>query len=360
MKKILFVHGSALNRAGTENFMMNVIRYAPKDLRIDLLVFSKKKGSYEEAFIEKGTNIYHLAPSSFFKVLAMLKKERYDLVHAHMNALNGIILPVFKLMGVKVLVSHSHGSKNFVDNYFLDKLENVIKKLIPLWTDHLLACSKEAGAFLYGKHPYRLIDNGIDLDRFYYDAQTRARKRQELGLDDMLLVGAIGRLNFQKNPLFLLDVLAVLKKSITKVKLVYIGEGELKEAIIQKAAELKIGSDVLLLGSRNDVPELLNALDFVLMPSLFEGLPYALVEAQASGVYCLCSTNVDQRTKLTANFTFLKIDDPKSWADVIKENSIYDRQDETSSLKRQGFDAKDNVMKLCGYYIECLNKKGSK
>lgn len=354
MKKILFVHGSALNKAGTENFMMNVIKNIDADFKIDLLVFSKNRSALDEDFLKLGAKIYYLSPRSFFKVLKAIKKAHYDLVHAHMNALNGIVLLIFKIMGIKVLISHSHGSKNFVDNRFLDHLENIIKRAIPYLSDHLLSCSKEAGDFLYGHHPYKIINNGIDLTRYRFNKTKRAIKREELKLKDEIALGAIGRLNFQKNPLFLLEVLNLLKKEGLKAKLFFIGEGELQEALMNKMKELKLEGETVFLGSRDDVGDILSALDFVLMPSLFEGLPYALVEAQASGAYCLASANVDRRTKMIDHFSFLKIDDPQVWAKTIKDHVDYKRQDETKALKEKGYDVKDNIKALGAYYRSLL------
>lgn len=354
-KKVLFIHGGTLEKAGTESFMMNVLRHIDKSAyQIDFVVFGCKPGTYDEEVRSHGSKIYAINLFTLFKMSREIKKSRYDIVHSHMNALNALILPYFRMLGIKTLISHSHGSRNFINNRLIDIIENQLKKLIPHITGNLLACSKEAGDFLYGRYPYTIINNGIDTGIFHFDPDWRNKARKEMGLDDKLVIGAIGRLNFQKNHSFLLDVFAKIAARRDDAVLLLIGDGELRGSLEKQTKALRIDDNVRFLGIRQDVNVILSTLDFVMMPSLFEGLPYALVEAQATGVFCLAADTIDQKTAMTPNFIFLPIDDKEIWVETCLNNCGYTRKDESSTIKNKGFDVVQNVKDLERYYQKVL------
>lgn len=354
-KKILFIHGGTLEKAGTESFMMNVLRHIDKSAyQIDFVVFGCKPGAYDDEVRSYGSKIYAINLFTLLKMSREIKRAGYDIVHAHMNALNALILPYFRMLGIKILISHSHGSRNFINNRVIDFLENQLKRITPHLTFNLLACSKEAGDFLYGKHPYTIINNGIDTTIFHYDPVLRNNIRKAMNIEDKLVIGAIGRLNFQKNHSFLLKVFVKIAQKRKDAVLLLIGDGELKENLQKQAETLKIEDHVHFLGIRQDVNAILSALDFVMMPSLFEGLPYALVEAQATGVFCLASDTIDQKTAMTGNFVFLPIDDPDIWANACLERLDYIRKDESLTIKEKGFDVIQNVKDLEHYYQKVL------
>lgn len=365
-KKILFVHGGILQKAGTETYMMSVFRHIdPEKYQIDFVVFGLEAGDYDDEVLAKGATIYRL-PTNPMKLIKMVRSEtfqqtlkaaNYDIVHAHMNALNYPILKYLKEMGIPVLVSHSHGTKHFVENRFLIFVKETMKRKIKTITSNLLACSKGAGDFLYDDAPYTIINNGVDTDTYRYNPKTRATMRASLNLDGKCVLGHIGRFNFQKNHDFLLDVFSDVVKMEPTAHLLLVGDGELKAHIVSKIASLGLQDMVTLLGVRDDIPNILQAIDHFIMPSLFEGLPFVLVEAQATGLQCFAATTIDSQSEIIEPFHFLPLDCAKSWAQAIVDHREYERVDTQAVLKAKGFDVVENVLTLEHYYDTITQKE---
>lgn len=355
-KKVLFIHGGILQKAGTETYMMSVFRNIdPLKYTIDFVVFGENQGAYDQEVLDKNSKIFRI-PTSIAKtgklktIKNQIKDQNYDIVHAHMNALNAPILNFFKKLGIPVLISHSHGSKHFVQNKALIFIKEIWKKKISSITPYLLACSKAAGDFLYGDAPYTIINNGVDTSSYDFNTEVRERVRHELKLKDEVVYGHIGRFNFQKNHKFLIDVFASILKKQENSHLVLVGDGELREDIVTQIEKLGIKDKVTLLGVRDDIPNILQALDCFIMPSVFEGLPFALVEAQASGLQCFAADTIDSQSKILNNFHFLPLSCPESWSNSILENLDTNRQSTKSILIDKGFDVFENVNKLEEFY----------
>lgn len=367
--KILFVHGGTLSKAGTEAYMMSVFRNVdPSQIHIDFLVFGQAHGYYDQEVLSQGSKIYRLpmTPSQFLHgkpTIRQLKNkiiaEHYDIVHSHMNALNPHILKYMKKLGIRVRISHSHGSAHFIKNKLAIAYKEQLKKKIPKYATDLLACSEEAGDFMYGNHPYTINNNAIDTLAFTYNETKRNAIRQELGISDKLVFGNVARFNFIKNPLFLLDVFALLKKDLDHAVLVMVGDGEMHQQIEDKIVEYGLQDSVLILGMRDDVERLYLAFDHFLFPSVSEGFAYVLVEAQTSGLQCFSSNTVPHKRKMTENFYFLPIDDPRKWRDFILGKLDYERKDQRQLLIDSGYDEADNVKKLVAYYQNCLKKSSA-
>lgn len=357
--KILFVHGGTLKKAGTETFMMSVFRNIDKSkFHIDFLVFGETPGDYDQEVIEAGAKIFRfplkisnlLHPTHLRTLNKSIQFESYDIVHAHMNALNYPILKHFKKMGIKTLISHSHGSKHFVENKLLITLKERWKRKIPSVTTHLLACSKAAGDFLYESTPYELINNGVDTTKYQYNPMIRKAYRESMNLDNKFIYGHIGRFNFQKNHKFLIDVFRHIKNLDDKAHLILVGEGELEKEIVSQINNLGLQEHVTLLGVRDDIPELLQMMDGFIMPSVFEGLPYVLVEAQASGLQCFAADTIDSQSKILNSFFFLPLDCPQNWAQFVILNRKPDHIQSRDILIDKGFDVYENVRNLESYY----------
>lgn len=355
-KKVLFIHGGTLQKAGTETYMMSVFRNIdPLKYTIDFVVFGEKPGAYDQEVLDKNSIIFRI-PTSISKIGKLkaiknqIKEQNYDIVHAHMNALNAPILKIFKKLGIPILISHSHGSKHFVQNNFLILIKESMKKKISKITPYLLACSKAAGDFLYGDAPYTIINNGVDTLSYDFNKDIRLNIRRELKLTDEVVYGHVGRFNFQKNHKFLIDVFANILKKQANSHLILIGEGELHDDIINQIDTLGIKNNVTLLGVRDDIPNILQALDCFIMPSVFEGLPFALVEAQASGLQCFAADTIDSQSKILDTFHFLPLSCPESWSNYILENLDINRHSTHTILAEKGFDVFENVKTLEIFY----------
>lgn len=357
--KILFVHGGTLKKAGTETFMMSVFRNIDAHrFHIDFLVFGEEPGDYDNEVLSSGSKIFRfplnvkgfLNPQNLKTLKQSILAESYDIVHAHMNALNYPVLTYFKKLGIKTLISHSHGSKHFVENKLLIRVKDAMMRKIPNVTTYLLACSKAAGDFLYEKNPYVIINNGVDTKEYVYNPNVRSLVRAQLNVEDFYVYGHIGRFNFQKNHEFLIETFKQLHLLDPSSHLILIGDGELKQDILNQIKKFDLEKAVTLLGVRNDIPNLLQAMDGFIMPSVFEGLPYVLVEAQASGLQCFAADTIDSQSKILDSFHFLPLDCPKTWAKTILERRDLTRSDTQSTLIDKGFDVYANVKSLETYY----------
>lgn len=364
-KKILFVHGGTLEKAGTESYMMSVYHNIDKEkYSIDFLVFGNKEGYYDKEIEANGNTIYRLPMSlgeivskdSYFKIKREIKDAKYDIVHSHMNALNYPILKLMQNLEIPVRISHSHGSRHFVTSAPIIAFKEKIKVRIPEVSNGLLSCSKVAGEFLYGDNPYTIINNGIDVDAYSYNETIRDNLRKELNVENKHVYGHVGRLNFQKNHSFLIDTFSYITKEDPDAVLLLVGEGELLPNLQKQVENLNIQDKVYFLGIREDVKDVLQAMDYFIMPSIFEGLPYVLVEAQASGLTCFAADTIDAQSKLIDNFYFLPLDSPEKWANFILEHRDYIRTNTSAVIKELGFDEKVNVDYLTSIYDKLTEK----
>ena len=204
--------------------------------------------------------------------------------------------------------------------------------------------------------PFSLISNGIDLEKFQYDPVVRERLRNEYDLEDKLVIGHVGRFCEEKNHKKILEIEKELQKRHQKIKLVFVGDGPLKQETEEKAREDKL--DVLFVGLSDVVEQWLQAMDVFVFPSLFEGLPLGLVEAQAAGLPCILSDRIASMTKIIDEVQFLKLEaSDQVWADaVLKEAAENDRIKNQEKIKQQlrdrNFDIRLNCKQLAKRYQE--------
>lgn len=362
--KVLFIHGGTLEKAGTEAYMMSVFRNVdPQHIHIDFLVFGYKEGAYDKEVLSRGSRIFKVPMSlhelrthhyEFRTLKATLEAEAYDIAHAHMNALNYHVLKFMKRLGIKQRISHSHGSRHFVTSRLLIAYKERIKGKIKDVATVLIACSQAAGEFLYGETPYILINNGVDTARFAYNPAVRDALRHELQLQDALVLGHVGRFNFQKNHRFLIDIFQKIHDQYPQTVLMLVGGGELEADMHRQIAEYQLEEAVLFMGIREDIPDLLQVMDHFLMPSLFEGLPYVLIEAQTAGLQCFAADTIDRQSKLTDLFYFLPLTSPESWVQTVCSHLYYQRKNQAETIAYAGFAEADNVKTLVAIYEEIM------
>ena len=214
-------------------------------------------------------------------------------------------------------------------------------------TDYL-ACSKLAGEFLYGKEvDFKVVDNGVDVRKYRFNPDVRMEARHRLGLEDEdKVIGHIGRFCIQKNQTFLLPVIKELVRRDKTYKFIFIGNGPKYEEFRQLCKKEGIEEYIRLLGVRNDIPVLLQALDMFVLPSLFEGLPVVGVEAQMAGLPCLFSDSITAEAKFTSNVRFLSLQAPvEEWCENISEMTELQRTD-PDELIGSKFDISTAVKKL--------------
>ena len=204
---------------------------------------------------------------------------------------------------------------------------------------------------MFGKHKFQIMNNAIDAKKFIYNEEVRKQKRVELGVEDKFVIGHVGRFNLQKNHEFLVKRFADFAKTNEDAVLVLIGNGELQEKIKEMAKEYGIETKVKFLGLREDIPQLLQAMDLFLFPSLFEGLPVTLVEAQAAGLPCVISDMITDEIMITDQISKVSLSGNTSlWNQEIAKYRYSKRKNTIEDIIEHGFDIEKNARWLEEFY----------
>ncbi len=313
MKKVLIInHGLA--SGGTDSFVVNLAKGLVRDqyeVKMALAVDPESGMQFREnEVLDMGVSVYKLSDLDGIKKIIrymmrlyrLMKNEEPDIVHANMDLFNGINMFVAWAAGVPVRVCHSHTSKSQYEEksgkHFLARIYRACcRKMIWQFSNRRCGCSQVAMDYLYQekwkKDRYScLIFNGIDIDSF------ANATRVELPFEDKgkeLILATVGRLTPEKNPFFTVNLMRELCEQGKRVSLIWIGSGELEQQIKDQVEEYGLSSCIHMLGNRKDVNRVLKNADLFLLPSLFEGLPIALLEAQAAGLSCLVSENITKQ-----------------------------------------------------------------
>lgn len=349
-----------MNRGGLETMLMNYYRNIDRTkVQFDFLTHrpENEKKDYDDEIRSLGGKIYHmpvLNPFSrnYMKCLDEFFKEHkeYKIVHSHLDCLSAYPLKMAKKNGVPVRIAHSHNTSQEKNLKYL--IKDYSKKQIPKYATHLFACGREAGEWMFGKHKFQIMNNAIDAKKFIYNEEVRKQKRQELGLDGKFVIGHVGRFNLQKNHEFLIRCFKDFAKSNKDAILILIGNGELQDKIKQQVKEYQIEDQVKFLGLREDIPQLLQAMDLFLFPSLFEGLPVTLVEAQAAGLPCVISDTITDEIMITDAISKVSLEsDLEKWNQAILKYKDMKRRNTMSEIEAHGFDIEKNARWLEEFYI---------
>lgn len=352
--KVLMVLGNT-RRGGTQAFIMNVLRNIDRNrFQIDIAINNDFEGGWGPEMRALGSSIY-IFP--VFKVynwfsfqkwwVSFLKEHPYDIVHGHSTNSAGIYLKVAKKYGCKT-ISHIH-STGFRGNIIERITKRVFSKMTKEQADYWFACSENAAHLLYGddykNYPhYYEMPNAIDVKRFEYSEEIRKKIREELGVaEDEFLCGHAGTFTVPKNHSFLLDVFSEICKRNNKAKLLLIGEGVLKDAMIEKAKMLNVYDKIVFRQNLPNVNEHMMAMDLFIFPSFFEGFGMVSLEAQATGLNVIQSDTVPKDTHLTDCVLALSLSEaPSLWA----ENALSMPQRDRRIVNKQIFETKYNLNHL--------------
>ena len=286
---------------------------------------------------------------------SLLMEKKYDVVHACGNsATMSFELYEAKRAGVKIRIAHSHNT--MCQHRLIDKM---LRPFFYHFTTTYYACGNDAGKWLFGNHEFKIIPNGKDLDAYAFSENVRIRKRHELGIsDNTIAIGHVGRFNNQKNHKKLITIFNELLKDSKQYHLFLIGDGELIDSTKKIVNELEIKNYVSFLGRRTDVPQILNAMDCMVFPSLYEGFPNVILEWQLNGLPVVMSDSITDECAITPLVQQVSLeDDSSSWVKSIKKaimmksnrfiNSVYSRK----CAKKMGYDIKDDALMLRRLYF---------
>lgn len=366
--RILQVLGR-LNRGGAESMIMNLFRNVDREkIVFDFVIHTKEHCDFTDEVLALGGRIYS-APRYNVKNHFAYKKwwnnflkehSEYKVIHGHMYSIASIYLKIAKKYGLKT-ISHSHTSSQKAG--FGGVVKRVIQAPLKNIPDWLFACSDNAGRWLYGKNVgkrknYILLKNAIDSEKYIYTPETAEKIRKEFGIENKFVVGHIGRMFHAKNHPYLLEIFnAFLKKNENSV-LLLVGDGPDRKEIEKKTEKLGLTDKVIFTGVRSDVNELLQGMDIFVFPSLYEGLPVTVIEAQATGLSCLISDAVTEEVCVTDLVTRFSLDNsPKMWAEKIEELSERkDRKNMSEKIAQSGYDIKTTSQWLQKFYLENAGK----
>lgn len=349
-----------MDRAGLETMLMNYYRNINRnEIQFDFLTHRPEKGAYDDEIKELGGRVYHaprLYPQNYpayFKWMAKFfeKHPEYKIVHSHIDTMSYFPLLAAKKAEIPFRIAQSHSSR--IGRDFKWPIKFFALKRLPYVANIYFACGQKAGEFVFKDRKFTVINNAIDTNKFKYDDAIRANKRNELGIaEDTFVIGHVGRFNYVKNQLFLIDIFREILVSRPNSKLILCGKGEDLDKIKEKISNLEIEDKAIILVDRDDVNELYQAMDVFVMPSLFEGLPVVGVEAQTNGLPTIFSNTISQEVLLTSNSRFCSLkEDAKLWSKVILNTDVNRNRQAIEEIAEAGFDIKNEVNKLSNIYM---------
>jgi glycosyltransferase EpsF len=331
-----------------------------KHVQFDFIIDEDSPSEIPGDILELGCRIYKIPSYKYLSAhIGALKKifieGHYQIVHSHMNTLSVFTLYAAKRVGVPVRIAHSHstaGKGEFLRNL----MKYALRPFSRLFSTHLFACSEYAGRWLFGnravaKGKVTVIRNAIDTSSFCFNAETRERVRRELDIADKFAVGHIGRFVAQKNHSFLLEIFVEVHRQDRESVLLLIGDGELKNAMVEKAQQLGLSDCVRFLGMRGDVNELYQAMDALVLPSLYEGLPVVGVEAQCAGLPCVFSSAITSEAITGDSVEVLPLaNNASEWAQKVLRRKPGVRRDEESQRCAADWEISGEAKKLTLLY----------
>lgn len=361
VNKILIIIGK-LYVGGAERIARDIGIYSnPQEFIIHYLVYGDGIGDYEEELIQHGCIIHHFDEPSkgyikYIKNLSVLiKKNKYDVIHAHTMFSSGWAMLIGYLYGVPVRITHSHT----IHVPFKRKLknilyENIMRKLITIFATELVACGESAGEWLFGSKVFnkqgKLIYNGIDIEKFIYDEKKRTYLRDKYGMKDRFIIGHAGHLATVKNQIYLIKLMPQIIKKRKNALLLLLGDGKDYDMLLAQVKELRLDKYVLMLGNVSNVGDFMSAMDVFVFPSLYEGMPLALIETQANGLPCCISDKIPEDVYLTDLIHVHALEEPQIWINEICSLKRNDSKKYSEELYQMGFDISSMTEKIYSLY----------
>ena len=353
---------------GIESFLYNVLLHMDAHaVQVDIVTAELAESIFTGPLRQRGVRFIELSGSqhalrkNHWLFSQLLRMERYDVVH--LNAFHGLSLYyayLAKQAGIPVRIAHSHNTALRKSRTRILKMlvHHAAKSLFTSSATDLWACSASAAEFLFSKRQLaskgvQFIPNGIDIERFRFDRAMRESVRQDLGLHDKFVIGNVGRLCYQKNQDFLLEIFAEVIRQKPKSLLLLIGKGDAAEELRRKAAMLGIAHAVIFYGASSHVEQLLWAMDVFVFPSRFEGLGIVAVEAQAAGLPVLASAHIPVEARITQQFQTLPLSaGVAQWTERLLKlshiNAFY--TEAVERVQRAGFDIKDVAQRMEDFF----------
>ena len=363
-RKIKVLHyGLSENKGGIENVVFSWLKNKPGDITFDFVNDTGNKLGYEDEFKNYGCHVYTVThrytnPIKHKNELkALIDSEKYDYIHCHVMTL---IEPVEGM----ICENNSHCSAIYHCHSMYKGLKFPLKeKMLQNYTSIILnnkhiyrmACGKDAGDFMFKGKPFTVIENGVDFKSFSFNANARKEIRNKLSIsDNEIVIGHVGHECFEKNYPFMFESFSKLIKENNSYKLLLIGNMDKSDWIKDLIKKYRIKNNVIFTGMVNNAKDFYSAMDLFYLPSVNEGFPVVLIEAQASGLPCVVSDRVTKDTKISNDYHFisLNIDDAVK---IIKNIKLC--EDRKNIILDSKYDVKNSSNKLFEFYRNNLKVK---
>ena len=363
-RKIKVLQMPVYATGGVNSYVLKNWEFIDKSkFQFDFATLSKQPLDFEDRLKEQGCKVHYIScyaeenRPQFIDELNRIYDEGYDAVHLHTSYWQGFLMEEVAIQrNIPIIIVHSHSTMIDIDE---DKVREERKSIHERLKEdfntdlatHFFACSELAADWLFGsripRNKIKILNNAINIEEFTFNLAIREKMRKNLGLKDSFVIGHVGRFTFQKNHKMLINIFKDVCKKIPNAKLMLIGDGVFEDDIKRDVYDYGISERVLFLGLRNDISDLMQAMDIFVLPSRFEGLPIVLIEAQAAGLKCLASEFISKEVKVTPEFDFLPYDNSK-WVDKIIAfaSSGHVRTDMSNEVAKAGYSIKEQVKVL--------------
>lgn len=371
--KVLFLD-TVMDRGGAEAMTMNYYRNIDRTkVEFDFLVHREYKAAYEDEITELGGKIFRICPpypQNYFCYRKAFRKilyahPEYRVIHCNMMELGLFAYMEAKRCGVPVRICHAHTAPDKEPLSLKTVIRSIYKKIMLGSITHKFTCGEKAAQWVFGKRNTNNVyymKNAIEAELYRYDSVIEQQVRAEFGLGNKFVVGHIGRFFEPKNHPFIIDTFAEVVKQEPNAVLMLVGGGELDDAIMnqtkEKVKQLGLEDNVIFTGVRTDVYRIIQAFNIFILPSLCEGFPVVMVEAQAAGLKCVISDKVPSECDITGNVEILNLDaGSRKWAErILSYKGTYQKIDMYQTIVDMGFDIKENAKWLEEFYLNALDK----
>ena len=344
---------STLDRGGAESMCMNLYRHIDRSrVQFDFVKHTTKTGAFEKEILDFGGHIYIAPKMTMNRLIGYMawwkmhfkNHPEHQIVHGHYFTASAIYFRIAKQYN-RVTIGHMHIAK------YSTRIKKLICSRVEHYSDYCLACGWDAGKLLYPHRHFIVLNNAINAQEFQYNDDVRCKYREQLGLKDDIVIGIVANFGKHKNPLGVIELFNQLVKMDPRYKLLWVGAGgELLDKVKALVDKYNIQKNVILLGVRSDVSNLLQTMDAFILPSFYEGLPVVLIEAQAAGLYCFVSDCVTKEVDITGRCTFLPLDQWEKWRLSISETNLQ-HVDTYQQIVDSGYDISYTAAMIQDMYI---------
>lgn len=350
---------------GVETLTMNLYRNIDRSkVQFDFIVSETPDSDIPDKEIEHLGGRLFIVPSYSHLVsyenelVKLFRSQRYTIVHCHMSTLCVLPLRAAKVVGIPIRIAHCHTMAG-AGEYLKNAIKYSLRLFCHKYPTHYATSSLMAGNWLFGprvkQNEMFYLPVARNIESFRFDPVRRQVMRHELGLDGKFVIGHLGRFVLQKNHGFLIDVFHASLQRIPNAVLLLAGDGPLVGSVLSKVKDLGVEDNVMYLGRRSDAPDLYQAMDIFILPSLYEGVPGTGIEAQAAGLPFVFADTITDEAAILRTSKRISLDDVGAWVEAIEDAQSIEREDTFDEMTRAGYNIGNAAESLVNYYLRLID-----